>query len=52
MSLLGIYIVIGDLLVSGRVICLAIWLFAFQKNDESLAAAARIPLEEPEGTDD
>ena len=47
MSALALYILIGDILVCGGIVGLAIWLMAFRKNDKSLDEAARMPLEEP-----
>ncbi len=52
MSPLAVYILVGDLLVSGAVVGVAIWLLGFRRDDPGLDAAGRIPLEEPPGTDD
>ncbi|MCY4324951.1 MAG: hypothetical protein OXC81_02875 [Betaproteobacteria bacterium] len=38
-------IIIGDIIVSGMIIGVAIWLFT-SASDEKLAQAARIPLDE------
>lgn len=45
MSAAGVFIVLGDLLVSGGLVALAAWLFC-RGGDEKLDRAARIPLEE------
>lgn len=46
MSGLGVYIVIGDLIVSGVLIALAAWLFS--RDGKEMDEAARIPLEDPD----